>query len=448
MKMLYYDCFAGISGDMNLGALIDLGVDKGYLIEELYKLSISQEFKIKIETKQKMGITGTKVDVILTNEVDVHDHSHHIHNASADINHEHAISKNEEICHNHDHKHTHTHNNEHNHTHDHKHTHAHNHTHQHRNLTSIYEIIEQSNLNANVKRISKDIFEVVAIAEGKVHGKPMDQVHFHEVGAVDSIVDIIGAAICIDKLGVDKIFASTVELGGGFVKCAHGIIPVPAPATTEILTDIPVSKGKVDSETTTPTGAAILKTMVDEFNDSIKFKIIKTGYGLGTKDFEIPNVLRVFIGEINDYKSDKQTMLEVNLDDMNSELYGHVEDKLFENGALDVYKTPIIMKKGRPAIKLSVLTNKDNVHNIEKILLVETTTLGLRKYQVDKVMLNREFTTISTRYGEIPVKKGLLDGEVIKTKPEYEVCNRLAKQYGVPIKDIYDEVSKIILNGE
>ncbi|GMQ59237.1 nickel pincer cofactor biosynthesis protein LarC [Vallitalea sediminicola] len=396
MKILYYDCFAGISGDMNLGALIDLGVDKEYLIKELNKLTISQEFKIKVETKQKMGITGTKVDVILENS---------------------------------------------NHTHEHVHTHTHNH--EHRNLSSIYKIINDSDLNGNVKKLSKDMFLIVAKAEAKVHGKSIDEVHFHEVGAVDSIVDIIGAAISIDNLKVDRIMSSTVELGGGFVKCAHGIIPVPAPATTEILTHIPVHMGKVNSETTTPTGAAILKTMVNEFTDEMDFKIIRTGYGLGTKDFEIPNVLRTFLGEVDDKVKDMQTMLEINIDDMNSELFGYIEDKLFENGALDVYKTPIIMKKGRPAIKLSVLADSTSLHKIENVLLVETTTLGLRKYTVEKVMLDREFITLSTKYGDIPIKRGILDGKVIKMKPEYEECKRLANENGVPIRTIYDEIYKL-----
>lgn len=410
MKVLYYDCFAGISGDMNLGALIDLGVDKDYLIEELNKLTISQEFKIKVETKQKMGITGTKVDVILENSND---------------------------------NHTHEHTNTHSHHHEHEHTEKHTHNHEHRNLNSIYKIIDDSDLNENVKKLSKDMFLVVAKAEAKVHGKSIEEVHFHEVGAVDSIVDIIGAAICIDDLKVDRIMSSTVELGGGFVKCAHGIIPVPAPATTEILTHIPVHMGKVNSETTTPTGAAILKTMVNEFTDKIDFKIIKTGYGLGTKDFEIPNVLRAFLGKVDDKVKDVQTMLEINIDDMNSELFGYIEDKLFENGALDVYKTPIIMKKGRPAIKLSVLADSTSLHKIENVLLVETTTLGLRKYTVEKVMLDREFIIISTKYGDIPIKKGLLDGKVIKMKPEYEVCKRLAKENEVPIRTIYDEIYKL-----
>jgi len=416
MKILYYDCFAGISGDMNLGALLDLGVDKDYLIQELAKLSIADEFHIEVKKTQKMGITGTKVDVILTKDINTHVH---------------------------DHKHNH----EHSHSHGHNHNHDHTHHHEHRNLNSINAIIDNSQLNENVKRISKDIFNVVSKAEAKVHGKSIDEVHFHEVGAIDSIVDIIGAAICIDSLKVDRIIASTIELGGGFVKCAHGLIPIPAPATTEILKDIPTHIGRVNFETTTPTGAAILKSIVDEFTDAMNFKIIRTGYGLGTKDFEIPNVLRVFLAESTEQKTDyiikENTILEVNIDDMNPELFGFIEEKLFEKGALDVYRTPIVMKKGRIATKLSILVDDETESKIENILLQETSTLGIRKYKVKKKMLKRYIINICTKYGEVPVKLGMYKGEILKFKPEFEVCKRLAKDNNVLINDIYKEVNKV-----
>jgi len=248
MKILYFDCFAGISGDMTLGALVDVGVDPKYLKDELNKLSISDEFEINIYKAQKMGITGTKVDVILKE----HSHSDHHHE---------------------------------------------DHYHHHRNLIDIQEIIEKSDLGPKVKDLSNKIFMEVAIAEAKVHNKDINEVHFHEVGAVDSIVDIVGAAICIDKLGVDEIISSTVEVGSGFVKCAHGVIPIPAPATVEILQDVPIHLGGVDGEAATPTGAAILKANVDVFKDDIDFSINKIGYGVGTKDFDIPNLLRVYLGK-------------------------------------------------------------------------------------------------------------------------------------------------------
>jgi pyridinium-3,5-bisthiocarboxylic acid mononucleotide nickel chelatase len=241
MKVLYYDCFCGISGDMNLGALIDLGVDKNYLINEILKLNLDSEYEIKIEKALKSGISGTKVDVILKN--------HHVHE------------------------------------------------HHHRNLDDIKNIINNSSLNDSIKKLSMDIFTKVAEAEALVHNKPLNEVHFHEVGAIDSIIDIVGAAICLDYLKVDKILASSVQVGGGFVKCAHGIIPVPAPATVEILRNIPIKSGIVQFETTTPTGAAILAANVEEFIDKVDFSVEKVGYGIGHRDLEIPNVLRVYLSK-------------------------------------------------------------------------------------------------------------------------------------------------------
>lgn len=274
MRILYYDCFSGISGDMNLGAMIDLGVDKDYLINELSKLNLEDEYKIEVRRDSRKGIEGTKVDVILN---DNHGHHEHIHGD--------------------DHQHSHDNNHEHSQGHDHHHhCHEHNH-HIHRNLKDIEDMINSSSLSDNVKKLSLNMFMKVAEAEAKVHGKPLYQVHFHEVGAVDSIVDIVGAAICLDYLKVDKIMASSVELGGGFVKCAHGLIPVPAPATVEILKGIPVKLGIVPFETTTPTGAAILAANVNEFTDIKEFTIEKIGYGVGGRDTEIPNVLRVYLAK-------------------------------------------------------------------------------------------------------------------------------------------------------
>lgn len=260
MKILYYDCFAGISGDMNLGAMIDIGVDRNFLIKELSKLKLDSEFQIKIQRENRKGIEGTKVDVILK------------HN-------------NETCCHE-------SHNDE-----DHKHV-DHHHA-DHKNLEIIENIINSSELNDNVKKISLNIFKKVAEAESKVHGKPLNEVHFHEVGAIDSIVDIVGAAICLDYLKVDKIMASSVELGGGFIKCAHGIFPAPAPATVEILKGVPIKAGTVPFETTTPTGAAILVSSVDEFSNIKEFIIEKIGYGVGSRDTDIPNVLRVYLAKRN-----------------------------------------------------------------------------------------------------------------------------------------------------
>ncbi|SFL97912.1 nickel pincer cofactor biosynthesis protein LarC [Pelosinus propionicus] len=252
MKVLYYDCFCGISGDMNLGALVDLGVDAEYLTQELLKLQLEDEYQLQIAKGSKNGISGTRVDVML------HEHHHH----------EHA-------------------------------------PHQHRNLQDIKTIIGDSSLAEKVKELSIDMFMKVAEAEAKVHGKTVEEVHFHEVGATDSIIDFVGAAVALDYLAVDQILASSVEVGGGFVKCAHGVIPVPAPAIAEILKGVPIKFGLVPFETTTPTGAAILKTNVKAFTDSINFSIEKIGYGIGQRDLSVPNVLRVYLGNMAEARGHK-----------------------------------------------------------------------------------------------------------------------------------------------
>ena len=259
MKILYYDCFCGISGDMNLGALIDLGVDPDYLKTELAKLDLPEEYQLEINKKTKNGISGTRVNVILGTE-----RPGTVKDAGDAAKHEHS------------------------------------HKHCHRNLKDIEDIIRSSKLDEKIKNRSMEMFYLVAKAEAKVHQKDIHEIHFHEVGATDSIIDFVGAAIALEKLQVDKIMASTVQLGGGFVKCAHGIIPVPAPATVEILKGIPVAVGIVVAETTTPTGAAILAANVDVFCDKIHFSIEKTGYGIGYRDLDIPNVLRVFLGEMQE----------------------------------------------------------------------------------------------------------------------------------------------------
>lgn len=407
MKILYYECKTGISGDMNLGALIDLGVDENYLKEELKKLEIDEEFELRVKKSSKMGITGTKVDVILN-------HSH---------NHEHS----------HDH----------NHSHDVGHNHGHSHTHE-RNYSMIKKLIEASNFNDRIENLAIEMFRCIAEAEGKVHGQPLESVHFHEVGATDSIVDIVGAAICLDYLDVEKVLSSPVELGGGFIDCAHGRIPVPAPATIEILKNVPTKIGLVDLETTTPTGAAILKNTVNRFTKELDFIVEKIGYGLGTKDFEVPNVLRVYLGELNDdeVEEEQQVMIETNIDDMNCELYPYIEDKLLKEGALDVYKTPIVMKKGRPAVKLSVLAYEKDVDGIQKIIFEESTTAGIRWYPVRKVMLNRSFEKVSTEYGDIRMKNFYYNNQIIKSKPEFEECKRLALKYDVSINEVIESAKR------
>ena len=387
MRVLYYDCFSGISGDMNLGALLDLGVEEEYLRQELSKLSLNFAFKLVIEKASKMGISGTKVSVKLIPQ-----------------------------------------------------WHAHPHTHEHRTFKSIEAIINASTLAQSIKERSLKMFWTVALAEGKIHGKAPDEVGFHEVGAIDSIVDIVGASICLDALHVKKIIASKIELGGGFVTCAHGTLPVPAPATVEILQNVPITLGRVASETTTPTGAAILKANVDAYEAKPSLVIEKIGYGIGHKDFSIPNVLRVYLGE-EEERVDEEVILETNIDDMSPEILSFVQERLFEAGVKDVYTTAITTKKNRIGVKLSVLVSLDKEAEAKRIIFSETTSIGLRRSLVQKIALERNVLHVKTPYGEISVKCAYFGGKRVKYKAEYEECKKAAREHNVPITLVYESVT-------
>lgn len=403
MKIIYYECFAGISGDMNLAAMLDCGVPQEHLLSELKKLKI-EEYDIKVSKQLKMGISGTQVDVITDHLTDS------LHNQG----------------------------------HSHGHGHKHKVNHKHRTYKEIKEIITSSGLSDDVKTTSISIFEKIAVAEAKIHNKTVDSVHFHEVGAIDSIVDIVGAAVCYHYLNPDKVLCSTLELGGGFVDCAHGKFPVPAPATTEILKNIPVKLGTVNVETTTPTGAAIIATLVNEFTDTPRLNIEKTSYGIGHRDMDIPNVLRVHIAEDNTSNAvEKATLIECNLDDMSPEHFGYIMDKLFAAGAHDVFMTPIIMKKSRPATKISVLCTFNDSEILKKILFSETTTLGIRTYEVEKEMLERKTVKVYTQYGNINIKVSGINKYEIKAKPEYDQCKEAALKHNVPLRVVIDEAIKI-----
>lgn len=391
-KILYYDCFAGISGDMNLGALIHLGVDPEYLQTELKKLNI-EGFSLEVKDDKRRGISGVKADVVIHNQ------------------------ENEK----------------------------------HRHLHHIESLINDSELSELVKTTALNIFNQVAVAEAKVHNIPVQKVHFHEVGALDSIADIVGAAICLDYLKVDKVLAAPVQLGGGTVKCAHGIMPVPAPATAEILKNIPVKTGLVQYEATTPTGAAILAATVDEFTSTMNFEIKKTGYGLGTIDTEVPNILRVFLAEADDVDDNliqsDATLLECNIDDLSPENYEFVMDLLFEAGASDVWIENIIMKKSRPAAKLCVLCFPSDTQKMKSILFSNTSTIGLREITVKKDALLREEKTVDTTFGKVRVKQSFYEGKVVNVKPEFEDCKRLAREYNVAVRIIQDSVLKNLDDG-
>jgi len=423
MKTLYFDCFSGISGDMTLGALLDIGADEKALLEGLKKLNVDG-YSLRIEKKMKNGIEGTDFSVILEDSDDHHENEpeHHEHHHD-DHGHEH----------NHDHDHAH------NHEHSHGHQHSHSDEHVHRNMSDIERIINDSGLNEKVRQLSLKIFRLVAEAEGRIHGKPAGEVHFHEVGAVDSIVDIIGTAICIDSMGVDRIVFSSIPLSRGFVRCQHGIFPLPAPATLEILKNVPVYYTDIDFELVTPTGAAIAKGLADEFGMVGELEVERIGYGLGKKTYEIPNVLRVILFNSKKKISDKVMEIETNIDDMTAEQLGNVMDRLFEQGALDVFFTPVLMKKNRPGTKLTVICRQDRKDMLVEVLLRHTSTFGVRFSYLDRTVLDRETVAVDTAFGSIRCKLGRLSGELLKYSPEYEDCKSASERSGRPISEVYAE---------
>lgn len=411
-KILYFDTLSGISGDMTIGALIDLLNEDEVNIfkDELKKLNLEDEYEIEINKKSKNGIMGTKFDVILKTEKPEYN----------------IFNNNQE------------------HDHDSHKEHSH---HENRNLSDINKIIDDTSLSEKVKKLSKDIFMKVALAESKIHGKSLDEIHFHEVGAVDSIIDIIGTSILLEILNIDDVRCSAVHVGTGFTKCAHGIIPLPSPATLEILKDVPTYSYGIKSELVTPTGAGILKTIVTKFGDRPNMTILNVGYGLGTKNLEIANVLRVYIGQIEEEKehiTEKVILLETNIDDMIGEAYTYIFDKLFEMGALDVYTTPIGMKKNRPATTLSVLTTEKLCENIEKFIFLETSTFGIRKTKIDRISLNRKFDKINTNYGEVSVKLGFLGDDLIKISPEFSDINKIATEHNMSFINVYKHIMSVI----
>ncbi len=425
MKVLYFDCFSGISGDMTLGALLDLGIDKTAFLNELEKLKV-EGYSIEINTKVKNGICGTDVRVILEETE---------HNENDD---EHQYG---EL-----HHYEHHHHGEHEHTHEHAHDRTHNH-HSERNLEDIELIINQSDLRPRVKSMSTKIFREIARAEAKVHGKEINEVHFHEVGAVDSIVDIIGSCICLDMLGIERIFASELHEGKGFVKCAHGLLPVPVPAVMEMLCNskIPLITEDIPFELVTPTGLGIIKMISSGFGKMPPMSIEKTGYGMGKRETGRFNALRVVMGSLYQQDmipSDDISILETNIDNMSPEIMGYTMEKLLDSGALDVYYTPIYMKKSRPSAMLTVLVKCGEEKKISNIIFSETSTLGIRISHSQRFCMDRELVKVNTQYGDVRVKVANI-GDIMKFAPEYEDCRSIALKTGMPIKEVYELVNQI-----
>ncbi len=447
MRVLYFDCFSGISGDMTLGALLDLGLDSEAFLKELDKLNVDG-YSIEIKKVVKNGISGTDVNVILESELQEEEHGHdhaHGHEHSHD-GHDHQQEHMHEHSHEHIHDHGHIHEHNGGHDHDHVNGHSHSHSQQERNLADIENIINASTLKPAVKAMSTRIFREIARAEAKVHGKDISEVHFHEVGAIDSIVDIIGACICIDMLGVERIYASELHEGKGFVKCAHGLLPVPVPAVLEMLSNsrIPLISEDVPFELVTPTGIGILKMTCSSFGKMPPISIEKTGYGMGKRETGRFNALRAVVGSLYEQDSipnDEISILETNIDNMSPEIMGYTMEKLFENGALDVFYTPIYMKKSRPSVMLTVLARCEDEKKFSDIIFRETSTLGVRVTRSGRYCMNRELVKVNTMYGDVRVKVAS-SGDIKKFAPEYEDCKDIAARTGLPITKVYELVTE------
>jgi hypothetical protein len=427
MKTLYLDIFSGISGDMFLGALLDLGADAHQFEHELEKLRLDG-YHLHISRQEKSGIAGVKFDVHLAEE------------------------------HSHEHEHSHAH---HHHAHEHGHSHSHEHEPHHhegnRTFGEIRQLISRSSLSDWVKKKSIAVFQRIADAEGKIHGKPPEQVHFHEVGAVDSIVDIVGAGIALELLGKPRVLSAPVVEGVGWINCAHGRFPIPAPATLAILgaRGAAITQCDEPNELVTPTGAALLAEFVESFGPMRGLVAEKIGFGLGTRDNKTrPNVLRAILGETSniehrtsniqshDWETDTIAVLETNLDDISAEILGNFVEQAFAAGALDVFHTPIQMKKNRPGVLLTVLCAETGADKFSELMLRETSAFGVRRHSAERRKLRREFITIKTPFGEVTVKLGKLDGKIVQAAPEFESCRKVAEQAGVPVKKVYGEALK------
>jgi pyridinium-3,5-bisthiocarboxylic acid mononucleotide nickel chelatase len=435
MRIAYLDCFSGISGDMFLGALIDSGVEVRLLEDAVAALNIGARLKISKVTRS--GIAATKVDVFASDGQGI---------AGKDSPCE-AIepSQNEHSHHGHSHSHNHEH------SHGEKHSHSHEHT---RGLKEVREIIGGAAISESAKTTAIAIFEALGTSEARIHNMEIEKVHFHEVGAVDALVDIVCAAVGAEALGVDEFVCSPLNVGGGTVKCAHGTLPVPAPATVELLKGASVYSSGVQAELVTPTGAAIVKTLVTRFAAFPEMKIEKAGYGAGTRDFPgHTNVLRLTIGEAQTQIAGKTlqetiSVLEANLDDMNPQVFGYVLDRLLEEGALDVFGLPVQMKKNRPGMLLTVLCRQEDVPKLTDLIFKETTTLGVRAREEKRRILARKWITVGTRWGNIRLKVASMNGTVTNYAPEYEDCRKIAAANHVPLKSVMQEAMQRYLSSE
>lgn len=440
-KTLYLECCRGISGDMAVAALIDLGADTEVLNKALQSLGL-KGFEVKIGRVKKSGIDACDFNVILDKKHENHDHDMEYLYGKACHNHEHSHEQmhNEEM----EHSHEHMHGEEMHHSHKHMHNDniSHGHEHEHRGLAQIFEIIDNAGLTPNAKEMAKKIFNIIARAEAKAHGVDISKVHFHEVGAIDSIVDIIAAAVCIDNLGITEACVPVLCEGSGSVRCQHGILPVPVPAVVNIVTDngLRLKITDTEGELVTPTGAAIaaaLKTS-DRLPDG--FYIEKTGLGAGKRNYEKPSILRAMLINTGQ-QSDYIYKLETNIDDCSGEALGYLMEKLFDKGALDVSYTPVFMKKNRPACQLNVICNECDMERLEKIIFKGTTTIGIRRIRLERTVLKRELINVNTSIGSALVKVCYLDMEK-RFYPEYQSVSAICDDKDIPYIEAYNIIQE------
>jgi hypothetical protein len=444
MRIAYLECFSGVSGDMFLGALVDAGVPPRVLEETVAALDVGA--RLDISRVVRSGISATKVDVWVAGEKDLpreeywekknvawapspaesdHDHYQHHHHGHDHHDNQHSSGSTASAA-----------------------SAPHGHP---RGLTKICEIIRKAAISGTAKKTAITIFEALGAAEAKIHQVPVEQIHFHEVGAVDAIVDIVCAAVGTEALGVDEIVCSPLNVGSGTVQCVHGTFPVPAPATVELLKDAPVYSSRVQAELVTPTGAAIVKTLARRFGAFPEMKIEKSGFGAGSREFPgLPNVVRLTVGEaaslpVAKTAQEMVTVLEATLDDLNPQVFGYVMDRLLEEGALDAFGIPVQMKKNRPGTLLTVLCKPEDADRLTQLIFTETTTLGVRRREEARQTLARRWENVQTQWGQVRIKVASMNGTVTNYAPEYEDCRRIAAQHHVPLKTVMQEAARAYL---
>ena len=472
MRIAYLECFSGISGDMFLGALLDAGVPPEVFTRTVEALGVDAQ--LEISRVDRSGISAAKVDVIAAGEKELPREEFWekaLSDQQSAFSHERAVSaQRSAVSHGHQHAHGHSHEHGDEHEHSHGHSHAppraaaphehgshehgsreHGHTHSHRGLKEIRQIITAAAISHPAKDRALRIFEALGAAEAKVHNTDVEKIHFHEVGAIDAIVDIVCASVGAEALGVDEWICSPLNVGGGTVNCAHGTFPIPAPATLELLKNAPVYSGEIQKELVTPTGAAIVSVLARRFQKFPAMKSQKIAYGAGTRNFKgFPNVLRLTIGqpavqEEAGFPVEEISVLEANVDDMTPQVFAYAMERVLQQGALDAFGTPVQMKKNRPGMLLTVLCRPEDSQRLTKTILAETTTLGVRMRREERAALARRHINVSTRWGEVRMKLANLNGTVSNYAPEYEDCRRIAAEQNIPLKNVMQEAIRIYL---